>query len=111
MKHLESAIQRQIVEYCELMGIYCFHVKNEGYKRIQTAVRDKAEGIKPGIPDLIFPCKDGITRYLELKSAKGTLSDKQKDFRDLCQARNIPWAMARSLDEAIVIFRQWGIIA
>lgn len=111
MRHLESSLQRQIVEYCELMGIYCFHVKNEGHKRIQTALRDKAEGVKPGVTDLIFPCKDGITRYMEIKSAKGTLSDKQKDFRDMCKLSAIPWAMCRSLDEAIVIFRQWGIMA
>lgn len=64
--------------YPELNLMY--HVPNGGLRSKATAGRLKAEGVKPGVPDVCLPVarKGYHGLYIEMKAAKGKLSDNQK---------------------------------
>jgi len=112
LKHLEDALQAQVFEYLTLRGIFAFHVKNSGSKSIQSAVRDKKLGVKAGIPDIVIIDNNGITRYIELKTKKGRLSEAQLDFKNMCydSQKMVSWACCRSLDEVIETLEGWGMV-
>lgn len=69
-------------------------------------------GLTRGLPDLIVlsPTLGELTGFLELKADKGTLSDHQEAFAQLCQMRGIPWAVSYGRDEPIAILEQWGAV-
>ena len=74
--------------YPELLLLYA--IPNGGYRSKATAGKLKAEGVKPGVPDLHLPVPRGPTRslYLEMKRQKGGhLSDAQKWWRDALMAQ------------------------
>lgn len=58
-----------------------FHIPNGGERRKTEAVRFKAEGVKPGVPDLFLPVARGPWHglFIEMKRQKGgRVSDAQK---------------------------------
>lgn len=74
---------------------------------IRAATRAKAMGVRRGWPDLSFLFPDGVTRFIELKTATGSLSPEQRDFRDAARPHGV-WAVCRSVDEVEVQLRLWG---
>lgn len=67
---------------------FLFAIKNAGHGDAVRGARSKAEGVKPGVPDLCLPVvSDGlIGLYIEMKrpisdgKAKGRPSDVQKEW-------------------------------
>lgn len=58
-----------------------YHIPNGGERRKSEAARMKAEGVKPGVPDICLPAARGPWHglYIELKRRKGgRLSDAQR---------------------------------
>ena len=57
-----------------------FHVPNGGKRASVTAARLKAEGVKPGVPDIFLPVarlgKHGL--WIEMKCHGGRVSEEQK---------------------------------
>ena len=53
-----------------------------------------------GIPDLIV-FGNGRFTFAELKAPGGRLTQEQKDFRDDCDAAGVPWALWRSVGDAV----------
>jgi VRR-NUC domain len=47
--------------------------------------------------------------FIEVKSQKGVLSSEQREIRDHLQKCGIPWAVARSAEDARVILQAWRI--
>ena len=111
MKHLEDFLQVECVQ--ELNNhrdtVFAFHVKNEGKKNIQVAMRDKALGLRSGVPDLCLVCCDGKTRWVELKAPLGVLSEHQKRFYDLCTKWGFDWALIRTIEEFREQLKKWGL--
>lgn len=65
--------------YPELSFLY--HVPNGGRRSKSEAARFRAEGVKPGVPDLCLPVARGGYHglYIEMKRRKGgVVSDEQK---------------------------------
>lgn len=61
-------------------------------------------GLPPGHPDLYgFRKSDGKVIYIEVKTEKGKLRDKQKHFINTMQRYPVICGVARSADEAIKI--------
>lgn len=58
----------------------CYAVPNGGKRDPATAARLKAEGVKAGVPDVVYPVRRGqyLTLYMELKVDKGRASDVQQ---------------------------------
>lgn len=83
-------------------------VPNGGLRHKREAVKLKATGILAGHPDLIIYSPKGMF-LMEVKTAKGPLSDAQKvvipELRDL----GFEVAVVRSLDDALGAFKAWGL--
>lgn len=58
----------------------CYAVPNGGKRDPATAARLKAEGVKAGVPDVVYPVRRGpyLTLYMELKVDKGRASEVQE---------------------------------
>lgn len=79
-----------------------------GKRGIIDGARRKAMGQRAGMPDiLIFTGGQGYC--LEVKSAKGRLSDAQKEVHRLLDAQGIPCAVVRSVEDAREVMREWGL--
>jgi hypothetical protein len=48
--------------------VWIYHIPNGGHRAISVAKRMKAEGVKPGVPDLHVPAWD---LWIEMKRRKG----------------------------------------
>lgn len=77
----EHEEQREFVQWfrqnCKPMRI--FAIPNGGLRNKVTAMRLKAEGLAPGVPDLFVP---ELKLFIEMKREKGgRLSEPQKDWR------------------------------
>lgn len=81
---------------------------NGGVSKGQNG-KNKAMGVRPGVPDLCFVLDDGRIAFIEMKAPTGSLQPNQIVFRDECLSRGIPWALCRSLDDVLTTLRSWGI--
>lgn len=52
----------------QFSGVWIFHIPNGGRRAISVAKKMKAEGVKPGVPDLYIPAW-GL--WVEMKRVKG----------------------------------------
>jgi hypothetical protein len=84
-----------------------YHPPNGGWRKLATAKRLKAQGVKPGVPDVVILRPVGSPIYVELKSFGGVLSEAQKEFRDWCVATKQPYHVCRSVGEVIVFLKEF----
>lgn len=85
----EEAEQAAVFEWAQLMQPQfpeladLFHIPNGGYRPIMTAAKLKAQGVKPGVPDLCLPVARGGYHglWIELKRRRsGKVSPHQQDW-------------------------------
>jgi hypothetical protein len=114
----EYDIHKQIVRVLNVAArehVIWFHVPNGEARNVQTLMKLKAMGVKPGVADLVFIAPTGVG-FLELKSKKGRMEASQLAFRDsllplMLHSRMPLWyEVARSVDEALAILREKEII-
>lgn len=84
----EHAHQRALfgwLNYVSFKGLVplagmCYAVPNGGKRDPATAARLKAEGVKAGVPDVVYPVPRSTyaSLYMELKVDKGRASDAQE---------------------------------
>ena len=130
MSFPEAEVQAVIVQYLQLMKIYCLHIPNERKSTAVAMGRLVAQGLRKGAADLlIFYPNDWKKRieiyhqmalgtpisnrplvtmgYIEVKRPKGGVqSDAQKRFERRCNAVGISYDLARSVDEVKVILEK-----
>jgi hypothetical protein len=110
----EADLQRSVVKTLRLVlprGSIVHHSANE----VRRAGREAATaqsiavgmGVHRGFTDLIV-ISAGRVLFLELKSARGTLSADQVAFRDEVRAQGFGWALVRSVDDALGALREHG---
>lgn len=77
----EDQLQKQVAAYLDLKypNILWFHVPNGGSRNFFEAVKLKAMGVKPGVPDIMIFNKQGPYSglYVELKVGKNKPNDNQ----------------------------------
>lgn len=84
----ETDITKQIRNVLKTFGI--FHYKNHG-----------GLGSAPGLPDITGCMKDGKAFWIEVKTEKGVLSDKQKQFIENINRSGGYAFVARSAEDVI----------
>lgn len=109
----EEELQKQVAAFLDIAlpdGFRWFHTPNQRgtRKRWENAML-KAMGVKAGVADVIILTPQRAFIWIELKAAKGVLSDDQKGWRDWCHAIRAPWFCCRSLDDVIVALTSLNI--
>lgn len=91
------------VQYPKLHG-RLFAVPNGGRRDATTAAKLKAEGVVPGVADLVLLMsnRDYGALLIEMKTPKGRQSDSQKKWeRTVCADAEYKYVVCRSLDDFI----------
>jgi len=83
--YTETHIKKQIIAYLKIRHIFNYHLR-------------QGLGYYPGLPDRVLHVL-GRAIYIEVKTAKGKLSENQKKFRDQCLADGIDYWIIRSVEE------------
>jgi hypothetical protein len=96
----EGHTQLAILHYLKAKGFVIGKTKTMGVRRGRSFCFDPY--CFRGFPDLT--CFTPNLCFIEVKSPTGTMSDDQKSFQNLCNRANIPYILARSLDDIIKIF-------
>lgn len=102
--------QVAVVEWCDLHGVACIHVPNEGKRAKATAGRLKRAGMRPGVPDLFIPEPRGGYHgmWLELKDVDGRPPTKaQREWLELLDAKGYVAAWAKGADTAIEMIQRY----
>ena len=89
MNQIESEHQQALFQWAGLMEAIhpelamMFHVPNGGKRDKATAIRLKAEGVKPGVPDIVLPVARGNfhSLWIELKVDGGKPSPDQLEWQ------------------------------
>lgn len=74
------------------------HLAGDARSRAMQANRMKATGIKKGTPDILI-LHDGRLLSIELKAAKGKLSDAQADVADAITNAGGGYTVSRSIED------------
>jgi hypothetical protein len=107
-RDIQVKLVKELRKHCRVPW---FAVPNGGKRHIAVATKLKAEGVNPGVPDLVFVIPPlGRFAGLELKSENGVLSAHQDEWRQKLQAVCAWWGVAHSLDEAWGILAAWGCL-
>jgi hypothetical protein len=109
----EAALQGFVADLLRLCGardLIWYHIPNEGRRAPRTGAFLKRMGMLPGAPDLAFVLPGGRAAFLELKTPTGVVSTEQLAFRERCAKTGIPYAIARTPEEAQAILTDWGAV-
>lgn len=105
MKHLESRLQVNCVKWFRLAyrqwANHLIHVPNGGSRDLRTAQRLKAEGVLPGVSDLVLfiPNKTHHGLFIELKIKPNRQSTHQKEWQELVTNMGYGYSLVYSFDE------------
>lgn len=95
-KRSEKAIQLQILKYLRAIGAYAGKTKTMGTQRYGRFRYDPYTF--RGFPDLVAFFKNNLY-FIECKSETGRVSEDQEKFRLACIQANIPYILARSVED------------
>ncbi|MFQ5729319.1 MAG: VRR-NUC domain-containing protein [Waddliaceae bacterium] len=95
LKISENQIKRDIMQILALRKIPAFRMNSGATPYIENGKRRFVKFGFPGCPDIVVLLSDRVG-WIEVKTAKGKLSEAQKEFEALCRARMIPHLVARS---------------
>lgn len=109
MGYQESKIQQACVHWFRhLPGIdhrLLVSIPNEGIRTPRNASRMKAEGLNPGVSDLVLfhPRATKPPVFLECKTVTGRQSKTQKDFEAAVMDAGYTYWIFRSVDDFMTI--------
>lgn len=91
------------VEPGSVVADYIFAVANGGFRTPGTAGKLKAEGVKPGVWDLMLPLarRGQYGLWVEMKAPDGRPSQEQLHWGDKMERAGYGLAICYSVDEAI----------
>lgn len=105
-EHEEQAALVRHVSF--LVGLYpelalLFAIPNGGARDVVTGARLKAEGVRPGVPDLLLPVgRDGFFGlFIEMKTAVGSVRPNQKVWHDRLLDEGYSVKVCRSAGDAV----------
>jgi hypothetical protein len=113
LKISEHSLQVQLLAEFEVRkarDINIVALANAGHRSLRMGARMKAEGLQAGAADLCVMLPGGRACWLELKTAVGRQSIAQKGFEAKCRRLSHPYAVVRTLDEALAVLTSWGAL-
>ncbi len=86
-----------------------FHIPNGGKRDIRTAVKLRAEGVKPGVPDLFLPVARGKYHglFVELKVGKNKTSKYQDEWLAKLTEQGYKAIVCYSADKAFTVIEAY----
>jgi hypothetical protein len=112
----EHQIHASILKYLRAVlphGWLVMHVPNGGSRNPIEGARMKALGVVAGWPDISIygggHNSGGQAFFMEVKSAKGRLSNCQHQIIDRLKDMGFPVAVVRSIDDAQRLVAEWGL--
>ena len=100
----EHQIQVAVITWFRLQypKLIMFAIPNGGVRNIGTAVKLKNEGVLAGVADLFLMSPNATSHglFIEMKAAKGKVSDQQKYFLEQAKAQGYSTCVCHSFDEA-----------
>jgi hypothetical protein len=112
MRRPEQQIHMAVVDHLawrRTPGTFYFHVPNGGYRTRAEAGIFKRMGVVKGCPDLCI-IGNGRAFFIELKSAKGRLSDDQKACHEALREAGATVGVAGGIDDSIALLETWGLL-
>ena len=109
----EHTLQVQLLKYLDYAAkpdLYWFAVPNAARRSLRMGAHMKSEGLRSGVADLCFMLPGGTVAWLELKKPGNYQTVQQKGFEARCKRLEHPYAVARDLDQAIAVLKQWGVL-
>lgn len=103
---IQAAIVVAIRRCCP--AVYVAAIPNGGSRHRIEAARLKGQGVSRGVPDLLLIGHPFRVGFIEVKKAGGRLTPEQAAFRHLCGNIDIPWSLARSVEDALDALAGWG---
>lgn len=107
----EHNLQREVIALLKLAllpSAVVFHAANEGRRSLANGRALKEIGLLPGLPDIGIVVS-GCVWWLELKSRRGRVNDRQRQCHTMLEAAGSPVAVVRSIDEVMDAIEGWGI--
>lgn len=106
MKNEEHNLQVACINWLRLQhpNTFIFAIPNGGARNAVTGAMLKAEGVVAGVPDLFIAeaCGGWNGLFIEMKTKKGVLSERQKNVIAVLKQRGYLTAVCRSFED----FRQ-----
>lgn len=109
----ESVIQRAVRQRLAIRGYEAVAVPNGSHlagdkiARIKQIAAMKADGLKPGFPDLIVIGR-GRVGFMEIKTPKGVMSQAQRNCRAWLEKDGQKFAVVYDAGEVDQVLLQWG---
>ncbi len=110
----ERATQKAVRQYLAVNGFESVAVPNgavlagDKTRRAIQMMELKAEGLRPGFPDLIVFNNRGQVGFMEIKTEGGKLSQTQNQVRNWMLRDGHKYAVVRSVDDAKETIAEWG---
>lgn len=108
----EAQIQRAIFQHYRLRGadgVFAFAVPNGGFRLPREARLLKFTGVVAGVPDTIW-LRQGRMYALELKAARGRVSDAQARVLEAMEHCGAVVEVAYGLDAALTWLERHGLL-
>lgn len=111
----ESVEQQALFRWANFMSgkypilLLMYHIPNEGKRSRSTGARMKAEGLKPGVPDICLPVPVGQYHglYIEMKAGKNTTTKNQDDWLEALSGQGYATAVCWGWEQAAVTITKY----
>lgn len=107
-RHIESQIQRQIVQWFRLQypKYIIAAIPNGGQRNALEAKIMKGEGVLAGFSDLVVIAEANVL-FVEVKTKEGRQSELQKKFQADVERLGFQYSVCRSLQDFQMTVEKW----
>ncbi len=104
----EMELSKQVCRLLDYHKFWYFHPCNESRRTPWEQRAFKANGGKPGVPDLVIVLQHGRVHWVELKTSTGRQSPHQKLFQEVVERRGHKYEIWRSVADAQRFCLEYG---
>lgn len=95
-------------QYLDFVHVTYFAVPNGSNKSMTARRKFKAEGLKPGVPDMVLLFEGGETVFIEMKrKSGGTVSKDQKEWLERLRVLGFDAYVCKGAKEAIEVVQKY----